>query len=152
MQQSMENGGRIMSEEIVLKGRKISGGRVEGEALVSHDGICFLAVAVDVSKGIITEKNHELEGVCFAGKILVYPTGKGSTGGSFGLYSLAKYNTAPKAIINVRVDPIAAIGAILSNIPMVDQFDQDPTQVIMTGDYLEVDADKGIVRIKGRGG
>jgi len=137
-----------MKKETTLKGRKIFGGRVEGEALVSHDNICFFSGSVEPSTGKITEKNHELEGISFAGKILVYPTGKGSTGGSFGLYRLAKRKTAPKGIINIRAEPITAIGAILSNIPMVDQLDQNPTELIRTGDYLELDADNGIVKIR----
>ena len=137
--------------EVILKGRKIVGGRVEGEALVCHGGMGYLG-SVDMKTGVVIEKNHELEGTSIARKILVYPTGKGSTGGSFSIYELARSNMAPKGIVNVRADPIAVIGAIISNIPMIDQLDRDPTQIIKTGDYLELDADRGIVKIRGRSG
>ena len=135
--------------EVIFKGRKIVGGRVEGEALVCHEGMGYLG-SVDMKTGVVIEKNHELEGTSIARKILVYPTGKGSTGGSFSIYELARSNLAPKGIVNVRADPVAVIGAIISNIPMVDQLDHNPTEIIKTGDYLEVDADQGIVKLKSR--
>ena len=135
--------------EVILKGRKIVGGRVEGEALVCHEGMGYLG-SVDMKTGVVIEKNHELEGTSIARKILVYPTGKGSTGGSFSIYELARSNMAPKGIVNVRADPVAVIGAIISNIPMVDQLDHNPTEIIKTGDYLELDADQGIVKLKSR--
>ncbi len=135
-------------DEVILKGRKISGGVVEGEALVTHEDICFLPGEIDQNVGAILEKNHELEGVSFAGKILVFPTGKGSTAGSFGLYRLAKRNIAPKGIINSKAEAITAVGAIISDIPMIDRLDHDPIEVIKTGDYIKLDCDNGIVTIK----
>jgi hypothetical protein len=60
--------------------RKISKGFGEGEALVCHESIGF-NFGVDVPKGVIIEHNHELEGQSFKGKVLVFPHGKGSTGG-----------------------------------------------------------------------
>ncbi len=134
-------------EEIILRGRKIVGGRVKGEALVSHQDIGFWA-AVDPATGIFLETNHDLEGINVVGKILIYPTGKGSTVGSFVLYEMARCKTAPKGIINIRAEPITAVGAIISSIPMIDQLDDDPTKVIRTGDYVELDADQGIVKIR----
>ncbi len=138
-------------DEIVLKGRRIMGGKVEGEAVVSHQDIGYLA-AVDIETGLFVEADHELLGTNVAGKILVYPTGKGSTSGSFVLHELARCKTAPKGIINIEAEPITAAGAIISNIPMIDRLDQDPTQIIKTGDYLEIDADQGTVRIIKRAG
>lgn len=136
--------------ELVLRGRKISGGVVAGEALVTQEGICFLPGEVDQNAGAILEKDHELEGISFAGKILVFPTGKGSTAGSFGLYRLMKRKIAPKGIVNTRAESITAIGAIISNIPMVDSLDQDPTKVIKTGDYVKIDGDRGTVIVRPR--
>jgi predicted aconitase with swiveling domain len=137
--------------EIILKGHKIVGGKAKGEALVCNESMGFGGI-VDIKTGTVILKNHELEGANIAGKILVYPTGKGSTASSFAIYQLAKNNMAPKGIINVRADPVTVIGAIISNIPMVDQLDQDPTKIIKAGDYLELDGDEGTVKIiNGRG-
>ncbi len=99
--------------DLVIKGRKIVGGRVRGEALVSSQDVCF--ISVNPQSGVMDEKNHELEGVSLAGKILVYPTGKGSTGGSYALYGLYRRNAAPAGVINLKAEPITAAGAIISN-------------------------------------
>jgi predicted aconitase with swiveling domain len=73
-----------------------------------------------------------------AGRVLVFPTGKGSTVGSYTLYRMAKEGTAPAAIVNAESEAIVAVGAIISNIPMVDQVD---IAFIKTGDLVRVDGD-----------
>ena len=93
---------------------------------------------INPESGLVVEKGHEIEGENVAGKILVFPVGKGSTAGSFQLYELAYCNNAPLAIINLRAEPVIAIGAIISNIPMVDQTDKNPLEEIQTGDFVEV--------------
>ena len=133
--------------EIILKGHRVAKGRAQGEALVSHEPISFL-VGVDSETGLIIEKNHELEGVSVTGKILVFPVGKGSTLGSYRLYEMVRCKTQPKGIINVRADPVITVGAIISNIPMVDNLDGNPMKLIKTGDYVQLDADRGIVKIR----
>lgn len=135
--------------EIILKGHKVSKGKAEGEALVSHEPISFLG-GVDPQTGLLREKKHELEGVSLAGKILVFPVGKGSTGGSSQLHEMARCKTAPKGIINLRADAIIAVGAIVSDIPMIDRLDGNPIELIKTGDYVELDADQGIVKVKSK--
>ena len=66
----------------VIKCRKISKGYGEGEALLCTQPIGF-NFGVDVATGTITEHNHELENQSFQGKVLIFPQGKGSTGGSY---------------------------------------------------------------------
>jgi predicted aconitase with swiveling domain len=133
-------------EPSILTGHRVAKGHVKGVALVSRSPISYLG-GVDPETGRIVEKGHELEGITISGRVLVYPVGKGSTAGSFQLYELARRNKAPKAIINLRADPVTAIGAIISNIPMVDRLESDPFEFISTGDEVEVDADKGLVRL-----
>jgi len=132
--------------EIILKGHKVSKGKAAGEAVVSLAPMSFMS-AVDSETGTVIEKNHPLEGVSIAGKILVFPMEKGSTGGSGGLFELASYRTHPIGIINLRADPIITVGAIISDIPMVDRLEANPLEIIKTGDYVEIDADEGIVKI-----
>jgi len=132
--------------KLVLRGRRVSPGRAGGEALVTKDSIGF-NFGVDPDTGTIVERGHELEGRSVAGKILVFPSGKGSTGGSFSIYQLGVLGTAPKAMINVRSETIVAVGAVMAHIPLVDRLDSDPIETIKNGDYVEVDADKGIVTI-----
>jgi len=132
--------------KIVLRGHKVVGGKAEGEALVTRDCISFMG-GVDPKSGIITEKGHELEGKKITGKILVFPSGKGSTGGSYMVYEMTKLGTAPKAIINIKADPIVAIGAIMGKIPLVDRLERNPIEVIRTGDYVIVNADEGLIEV-----
>lgn len=128
---------------ITLKGRKIVEGRCKAEALVSKKPISFLG-GVDPADGKIIEKSHDLCGECVKDKVLCFPHGHGSTVGSYVLYSLARKNLAPRAIINQTADPVVVVGAIISNIPMIDQID---IKQIETGDLVEVDAYKGIVKV-----
>jgi len=132
--------------ELTIRGHKVAGGKAEGEALVTRDSISFMG-GVDPKTGLITEKGHELEGKNIAGKILVFPSEKGSTGGSYMIYDMAKRGTAPKAFINVRAGSIVAVGAIMGNIPMLDRLERNPIEAIRTGDQLAVDADAGTLRI-----
>jgi predicted aconitase with swiveling domain len=133
--------------EIVLRGRCASGGRAQGEALVSTDMIAFGGTPV-LRTGVVGEPNHCLNGKSIGGKILVYPTGKGSTSDPYSCFFLMKHGNAPKAIINRTANPTTVVGAILSGIPMVYGFDSDPLAVIESGDWVEVDADEGVVKVR----
>jgi len=126
-----------------LKGRKIFAGKATGEALVSSEGISFYG-GVDPETAKVVEKGHPLEGKSIAGKVLVFPQGKGSTVGSYTMYRLAKSGKAPLAIINKECETIVAVGAIISEIPCIDKVD---ISRIENGAKLEVDADRGLVRL-----
>ena len=121
-----------------LRGRVIKAGRAEGLALVSPEPIGFLG-GVDPETGVVVEPGHALEGQCVAGRVLVFPTGKGSTVGSFTLYWMARTGTAPVAIVNTESEAIVAVGAIMGDVPMVDQID---IGLIQTGDRVRVDGEK----------
>jgi predicted aconitase with swiveling domain len=120
-----------------LKGRIIKDGRAQGTALVSPEPIGFLG-GVDPETGLVIEKGHPLEGQSVVGRVLVFPTGKGSTVGSYTLYRLTKKGLGPAAIINAQSEPIVAVGAIISDIPMVDQVD---IEQIATGDLVSIEGE-----------
>jgi predicted aconitase with swiveling domain len=120
--------------EIRVPARLVNGGPAEGEALVSHEPIGFLG-GVDPDTGVVIETGHPLEGQSVAGRVLVFPTGKGSTVGSYTLYRLARNNLAPAAIVNVEADPVVAVGAVIADIPMIDRVD---ISQIHTGDWVEI--------------
>jgi predicted aconitase with swiveling domain len=134
--------------ETVLRGRTIHPGKAEGEALVSRMGISFFG-GVDPGTGIIVEKGHDLEGSCVAGRILVFPSGKGSTVGSYTLYRMSKAGRAPAAVLNADCEPITAVGCILAGIPCIDRL---PIERIADGDRLRVDGVDGSVEFAGRAG
>jgi predicted aconitase with swiveling domain len=129
-----------------LRGRTISRGKAEGEALVTTQSISFLG-SIDPATGVVVEKGHELEGKDVTGKVLVFPSGKGSTVGSYVMYQLKKNKTAPAAVINRSAEPIVAVGAIISDIPMVDSTEPDAIDTIRTGDRVRVNGTLGTVDI-----
>jgi len=122
---------------MITRGRIIFRGNVKGEALVSEEEISFYG-GIDAETGIITEKGHPLEGKSVKGKILVFPKGKGSTVGSYTMYRLKKNGVAPLGIINRECETVVAVGAIISEIPMVDKLDKDPIKNIKNGQIVEI--------------
>lgn len=131
---------------IKLKGKVVSKGYAEGVALVSHQPIGF-NFGFDVSTGTVVEHGHELEHVSIKDKILIFPYGKGSTGGSYVVYQLAKLGTGPKAMINIKTETIIAVGAIMGSIPVMHELEKNPLDIIHTGDYVKVDAMNGVVEV-----
>jgi hypothetical protein len=133
--------------EITLKCHKIVGGYGEGEALVSHEPICFYLT--DPKTGIVREKTHELAGKNLANKVLVFPSGKASSVVQIdGLFKLASHNLAPKAMIVKDVETVLIVSAVLAKVPLVDRLEKDPFEAIHTGDLVKVDAEKGTVTVK----
>jgi len=132
--------------EITVKCHKIVGGYGEGEALVSHEPICFYLT--DPKTGIIRERKHELAGKNLANKVLVFPSGKASSVVQIdGLFKLASHNLAPKAMIVKDVETVLIVSAVLAKVPLVDRLEKDPFETIHTGDLVKVDAEKGTVTI-----
>ena len=124
-----------------LKGRKIFPGRAEGEALVTSMAISFFG-GVDPDTGVVVERDHELEGQSVSGRVLIFPTGKGSTVGSYTLYRLKLNGKAPAAIVNAECEPITAVGCIIAEIPCVDHI---PIDLLETGARLVVNGEGATV-------
>ncbi len=132
--------------EIILKGHRVSKGRAEGQALVTRMPISFFG-GVNPETGLVADKGHELYGQSLSGKILIFPQEKGSSGGSYQIYEMLCCKTAPAGMINLSAGSIVAVGAIMSNIPMMDHVDPDPFTAIRTGDYVVIDADAETIRV-----
>ena len=138
-----------MANSITLHGRKVFGGRAEGEALVTRDTVPGWG-GVNPVHGVITEVRHELRGVSFAGKILVCRGAKGSSGWSAMYHTARLAGTAPKALVFNEMTTKIALGAVVMRIPSVTDFDRDPLDVIETGDWVVVDGDAGTVTVQKR--
>lgn len=126
---------------MILEGRIIKYGKVEGEVLISNQPIGFFG-GIDPNNGVVIEKGHPLEGKSVNGKILIFPTGKGSTVGSYVLYRMKKNGVAPIAIINEECEPIVAVGAIISDVTCVDKIN---IKEIKNGDKVRIEGEKVIV-------
>jgi predicted aconitase with swiveling domain len=138
-----------MATRIVLKGRKVVGGRAEGEALVTRDTIPGWG-GVNPLQGVITETRHELRGVSFKDKILVCRGAKGSSGWSAMFHTARLAGTAPRALVFNEMTTKIALGAVVMRVPSVTGLDRDPLDIIETGDWVVVDGDNGVVEIEKR--
>lgn len=129
-----------------ISGRIISKGYAEGAAVVTRETLSFLG-GVDPQTGMIIDPKHELNGTSIARRVLVFPTGKGSTVGSYVIYQLKKNGVAPAAIINELSETIVAVGAIIANIPLIDKLEVNPITAIKTGSKVIVDCVQGFVEV-----
>jgi predicted aconitase with swiveling domain len=135
-----------MGTIITLQGRKVVGGFAEGEALVTRQTISGWG-GVNAIRGTVIETRHELRGQSFKDKILVFPGAKGSSGWSVVFHMTRLAGTAPKAMIFNEMTTKVALGAVVMRVPSVTDLDRDPLELIATGDWVKVDADRGIVEI-----
>jgi predicted aconitase with swiveling domain len=138
-----------MSEVITLHGRCVVPGIAEGEALVTRQQVSGWG-GIDSRTGTIVETRHELRGVSFAGKVLVFPGAKGSSGWSNAFHLTRTLGVAPAAMLFNEMTTKMALGAVVTRAPAVTAFDRDPLDCIETGDWVVVDGERGIVQIHKR--
>jgi uncharacterized protein len=130
---------------IVLKGRGVTGGVAEGEALVSPRPLMGWGM-VDEKMGYTTEEGHPLFEVPFKGKVLVFPGMRGS-GGFISYGRTQRYGTQPAAFVYSRGISVMYMASMNAQVPSVTDLDQDPVEVIETGDWVKVDGDRGVVEV-----
>lgn len=142
---------------LTLKGHKGIGGVAEGEAIVTTRALSYIfdvgGIWDDPMTAKVTNKKNmpDIYGQDLENKIVVFPTGRGGIFSSAMLMGVAHRGVGPRAMINVKTHPVFAYAAIVLGIPTVDELDQDPTQVIRTGDWVKVDAQRGIVEVTRKG-
>ncbi len=122
---------------MILEGRGISGGIAEGKVVVTEKRVSFLGDA-DPDSGMIFDK------IDVKDRVFAFGGGKGSTVGSYVIYRMKKNKTSPLAMINESTETIVAAGAIISDIPLVDDIQID---LLVNGDKVMVDGDLGIVKL-----
>lgn len=114
-------------------------GQAEGPALCSKDPVLFYQT--DFTTGVFREAGHDLEGKCIAGKILIFPGGKGSSVvQADGMYKLDVAGLAPKGFIVSSLDTVLVSSAIIMEVPMVDDVDPQFYHEVKDGDVIRLDA------------
>ena len=93
--------------------RTLVPGTAEGRALVLDEPLSFWG-GVDPETGDITDFRHPQHGASVTGRILVMPSGRGSSSSSSVLAESIRAGTAPAAIVLGEADPILALGAIVA--------------------------------------
>lgn len=134
-----------MEQKAVLRGRKVIGGFAEGEALVSPIALMGWG-NVDEVHGYVVERNHPLYEIPFANKVLVF-TGPRGSGGFVSYGRTREHGTNPCAFLFRDSNNLTVFASMAMDVPAMTDFDQDPTKVIETGDYVKVDADRGVVEV-----
>lgn len=126
---------------MILHGKSVTPGKVKGKLMLSEEPISFLG-DVDAKNGKIVAEGHPLKGISIKNKIFAFPFGKGSTVGSYVIYQLKRNGTAPKAIINEITEAIVAVGAIISDIPMITNVN---LKKLKPNSLITLDSTKGII-------
>ena len=137
--------------KIVIRGRKVVGGVAEGEAITTNETISGWG-GIDSNTGTIIERRHELVGQSFKDKVLVFPGAKGSSGYSHFFHLARVSGAAPKAMLFNKMTTKAALGAVVTRVPTMSDFDRDPLSLIETGDWVKVDADNGVIEVTKKAG
>jgi hypothetical protein len=126
--------------------RPISKGTGRGKALLTQEPISFFG-GVDPLTGKVIEPGHEIEGKYIYNRVLIFRGGKGSTVGSYVIYQLKMNGLAPNAMVNIRSEPIVAVGAIMAEIPLVDMLPEEMIKIIQNGEDMIVNGTKGYVEV-----
>jgi len=132
--------------KLILRGRIVVPGLAEGTALVTTEPISGWG-GIDPAKGTVIERRHELYGVCFTGKVLVFPSAKGSSGWAGFFQATRLQGTAPLAMVIARISAKSALGAVVTRVPTLTDLDDDPCAVLASGDYVRVDANSGQLEV-----
>lgn len=125
---------------------RVVGSSVSGIAIVSPVPISFLG-DVDRTSGNVIAPENPLYGVSIAGKVLVTERTRGSTVGAYILYALAKRGKAPRAIVVSKPDPVIIAGAVISRITYAYNVPHEVVKIVRCGDLVEIDAERGEVRV-----
>ena len=118
--------------------------RLEGEVLVLDEPLSFWG-GIDPATGAVIDIRHPQRGANVAGRILVMPSGRGSSSSSSVLAEAIRAGTAPAAIVLAEPDPILALGAIVArelygrSLPVV----VGPRGQLRSGDEVTVRAERG---------
>jgi len=131
----------------VLRGRKVVGGFAEGPALVADTRLSFWG-GFDPVAGRIVEVGSPLEGQEVTGKVLVFRSTKGSSGTSRMLRLAKITGRFPAAFINTDLDELSVLACVAQKLPLVTDLDENPFAAIKTGDWVRVDADRGIIEVE----
>jgi len=136
--------------ERILIGKPVVAGEASGVALVSKEPLSFWG-GLCPHTGEIIDRRHERSGAIVTGRVFVFPQGRGSSTSSATLLESIKTGVAPAAIINLKVDPILALGSIVADelyhqvVPIVVLSKEDFFS-IKQDDYLTIEPD-GTVKV-----
>jgi len=130
--------------ESSLPSRVLVSGSVEGEVVALDEPLSFWG-GVHEESGVISDTHHPQHGAALAGKIVLMPSGRGSSSSSSVLAELIRGGVAPAAILLGESDPILALGAMVGEAlydrtVVVTQLSRDEYERARSASRLEIDA------------
>ncbi|HBO48534.1 MAG TPA: hypothetical protein DD614_01660 [Clostridiales bacterium] len=141
-----------------FSGRVIAGGKLTGEAIVSHQGVNTLATfqksALKNAKKVISsdQNNPDLYKKVLTGKILCLPKTIGSTTGGLVIQTICSMGINPSAMLfSESIDSLAASGIILarnwedSKIIAIDNLGEKFLKYVSSGDTITIEEDGTVV-------
>jgi hypothetical protein len=129
-----------------ITGRGVVGGKAEGQAVVTTVPLCF-RTEYDPATGEVIGLRHPLRGQNLRNKVLIMPSTKGSCGNSMSFSTGCKEGNGPAALVCMRREPLAVLSCVVNGIPMVSDLEGNPFELVSTGDFVQVDADSGVVTV-----
>jgi predicted aconitase with swiveling domain len=143
----LEGGKRRYPMEI--KAHTVSTGKAEGEAVVYNGPFSFLG-DLNPAIGKVPVSRPQLEGTSLVNKVFVFTAGKGSSGGDFAAQAAKENGNTPATIIGLESEPVLSGAVIVTGIPTVDRSERNVFELIKTGDYVKVDATRGVIEVEGK--
>jgi predicted aconitase with swiveling domain len=117
-----------------FQARVLVGGEATGEALVLAEPLSLWG-GLNPETGEIIDRRHPQAGQFVTNRVLVLPSGRGSSSASSILLEAVKQGTAPAAIITSETDGILALGAAVAR----EMYDQSPPVLVLSGDdYAQI--------------
>lgn len=96
-----------------MDGRFLVEGHVDGTALLLAEPLSFWG-GLDPVTGKIVEANHPQRGEVVTGRVLVMPSGRGSSSSATVLAESIRLGTGPAGVVLGDADEIVAIGALVA--------------------------------------
>jgi uncharacterized protein len=128
----------------VIRGRTLARGVATGEVVVLEEPLSFWG-GVDPGKGTVVSEHHPQFGILLRERVLIMPSGRGSSSSSSVLAEAIRLGTAPAGILLREPDPIVVLGAVVARelygveLPVV-ALDGKDYRSLSTGEIITVDA------------
>lgn len=115
---------------------------VRGRALVLGEPLSLWG-GMDPATGELIDAHHPQRGALLAGRVVVMPSGRGSSSSASVLAEAVRAGTAPAAIVMAEPDLILAIGSAVAE----ELYDRTVPIVVVTGAELAAIPDGAEVHI-----
>ncbi len=99
---------------VVLEGRAMVPGEAQGDVLCLDEPLSFWG-GLNPETGRIIDRHHPQVDQFVVGRVLVMPSGRGSSSASSALCEAVRAGTGPVAIIMAEPDEIIALGAVVAD-------------------------------------